>query len=175
MTSNYNIDAFFSLLKAGLWEQDVNLSELPPIDYSEVYRLAEEQSVIGVITAGLEHVVGIKVPQSDIFNFVGFTLQLEQQNKNMNLFVEELVKRMRQADIYTLLVKGQGIAQCYERPLWRECGDIDFYLSEENFEQAKLFFVLWLNLLIRTTIIRATSTCIMDSGLWRFMRTSIVH
>lgn len=140
MTSNYNIDAFFSLLRAGLWEQDFNLSSLPPIDYSEVYRLAEEQSVIGVISAGLEHVVDIKVPQNDVFNFVGTTLQLEQQNRSMNQFVEELVKRMRQADIYTLLVKGQGIAQCYERPLWRACGDIDFYLSEENFEKAKRFF-----------------------------------
>ena len=39
--------------------------------------------------------------------------------------------------IYTLLVKGQGIAQCYSRPLWRSCGDIDLLLSKENYKKAK--------------------------------------
>jgi len=34
------------------------------------------------------------------------------------------------------MVKGQGLAQCYERPLWRPSGDIDFLLSEENYKKA---------------------------------------
>ncbi len=34
-------------------------------------------------------------------------------------------------------MKGQGIAQCYERPLWRACGDVDFFLSDENYVKAK--------------------------------------
>ena len=33
--------------------------------------------------------------------------------------LEQIVDKMREKDIYTLLVKGQGIAQCFERPLWR--------------------------------------------------------
>lgn len=37
-------------------------------------------------------------------------------------------------------MKGQSVAQSYERPLWRACGDVDFYLSEENFQKAKTFF-----------------------------------
>lgn len=28
----------------------------------------------------------------------------------------------------------------HKRPLWRACGDIDFYLSEDNFQKAKDFF-----------------------------------
>lgn len=39
--------------------------------------------------------------------------------------------------IYTLLVKGQGVAQCYERPMWRASGDVDFLLSSDNYEKAK--------------------------------------
>ena len=35
------------------------------------------------------------------------------------------------------MVKGQGIAQCYEKPLWRSCGDIDLFLSDENYERTK--------------------------------------
>jgi len=64
---------------------------------------------------------------------------IEQRNKAMNRFIAELVQAMRKMGIYTLLVKGQGIAQCYERPFWRASGDVDLFLSEENYEKAKCF------------------------------------
>ena len=57
----------------------------------------------------------------------------------MNKFIDVLVSDMRDKGIYTLLVKGQGIAQCYERPLWRSCGDVDFFLSDDNYEKAKSY------------------------------------
>lgn len=59
----------------------------------------------------------------------------------MNGFVGELIKSLRKNDIYALLVKGQGIAQCYERPLWRSCGDVDLLLSADNYEKAKSFLI----------------------------------
>lgn len=59
----------------------------------------------------------------------------------MNQFIAELVDKMRQADIYTLLVKGQSVAQCYDRPLWRSCGDIDMFLSDGNYLKAKDFLL----------------------------------
>ena len=136
-----NQQAFFSLLKAGLWGKETQLSLLENIDYGEVYRLSEEQSVIGLVAAGLEHVVDVKVPKKDVLLFVGHTLQLEQQNSAMNNFIGMLVDKMRKEGIYTLLVKGQGVAQCYEKPLWRSCGDIDFFLSEDNYYKAKVFLI----------------------------------
>ena len=139
MTCNNNEQAFFALMKAGLWEQNVRLSSYETIDFSEIYRLAEEQAVVGLVTAGLEHVVDIKVPQEWVLQFVGESLQIEQQNKDMNHFIGTLVDKMRGVGIYTLLVKGQGIAQCYEKPLWRAFGDVDFYLSESNYQTAKEF------------------------------------
>lgn len=137
---NYNtVSVFFSLLRAGLWGKDVRLSDYEKIDFDELYRLAEEQSVIGVVSVGLEHAVDTKVPKELVFQFVGQTLQIEQQNTAMNYFIGVLIDRMRKADIYTLLVKGQGVAQCYDKPLWRACGDVDFFLSEDNYKKAKLF------------------------------------
>jgi len=136
-----NVDAFFSLLKAGLWEKDVHLSQYERIDFNEVNRLAEEQSVIGLIAAGVQHVVDVKVPQIEFLTFIGRAVQLEQQNSAMNKFIESLVKKMRKAGVYTLLVKGQGIAQCYERPLWRSCGDVDLFLSDDNYKKAKAFLI----------------------------------
>lgn len=132
-----NQKVFFELLRAGLWEKEVRLSPYKDIDFSEVYRIAEEQSVIGLVAAGLEHISDVKVPQQIALQFAGQTIQLEQRNKAMNAFVARLIGKLRNEDIYTLLVKGQGIAQCYERPLWRACGDVDLYLSNDNYEKAK--------------------------------------
>lgn len=132
-----NIGAFFALLSSGLWENSVRLSAFGKIDYTEVLSLAEGQSVVGLVMAGLEHVNDVTVPQVERLLFIGKSVNIEQQNEAMNQFVWELVVKMRKADIYTVLVKGQGIAQCYERPLWRACGDVYFLLSEDNYEKAK--------------------------------------
>lgn len=64
---------------------------------------------------------------------------IEHRNEAMNRFIAELVKRMREADIKVVLVKGQGVAQCYERPLWRSVGDIDLLIDDENYNKAKAF------------------------------------
>ena len=133
--------AFFELLRAGLWEKEAQFSVFNSVDFREVYRIAEEQSVTGLVAAGIEHLKGVKVPQDVVLKFVGSTLQMEQRNKTMNAFVASLIKRLREKDILALLVKGQGIAQCYERPFWRACGDVDLLLSEENYEKAKVLLV----------------------------------
>lgn len=137
---NKHTKVFLELLRAGLWEQDAQLFSYGEIDFLKILQLAEEQSVVGQITAGLEYVTDIVVPQDELITFIVSTLQIEEQNKAMNSFIDGLVERMYKADIYTLLVKGQGVAQCYERPLWRACGDVDLFLSEENYLKAKDFF-----------------------------------
>ena len=136
---DYNQQAFFALLRAGLWEQEVRLSQFEGIDFNEIYRLAEEQSIVGLVAAGLNNVTDTKIPKIDFLQFLGVSMHLEDQNKAMNSFIADLIEKLRKAGIYALLVKGQGIAQCYERPLWRSCGDVDLFLSEENYEKAKAF------------------------------------
>ena len=137
MKLDNNQQAFFALVKAGLWNREVALSPYGPIDCSVIYNMAEEQSVVGLITAGLDKVQDVKVPQEWTLQFIGSTLQIEQRNKAMNDFVAKLIEGLRTYGVYTLLVKGQGIAQCYEKPLWRASGDVDLLLSETNYEKAK--------------------------------------
>ena len=137
MRKDNTIEVFFALVRAGLWETDVQLTSYGEVDYESILRIAREQSVVGLVAAGLEHVTDAKIPQVLALQFAGETIQLEQRNKAMNQFIADLVAKMRNADINPLLVKGQGIAECYERPLWRSCGDIDFLLCESNYENAK--------------------------------------
>ena len=136
-----SVKAFFALVKSGLWEDrdEFQVSEFrfqDSLDWDEVYQLAEEQSVIGIVLAGIEHFY-IKPPQGVLLQWIGEVQILEQRNMAMNKFIAELVERLRKADIYTLLLKGQGIAQCYEKPLWRCCGDVDLFLSNDSYNRAK--------------------------------------
>jgi len=57
----------------------------------------------------------------------------------MNKFIEVIVEKMRNEGIFTLLVKGQGVAQCYAKPQWRACGDVDLLLSPDNYDKAKVY------------------------------------
>ena len=134
---NNNQQAFFELLRAGLWNEEARLSKFGAINLKEICRIAEEQSVVGLVAAGLEHVTDVMLPKEEVLLVVGQTLQLEQRNKAMNAFVAELIGRLKDAGIYALLVKGQGIAQCYEKPLWRACGDVDLLLNADDYEKAK--------------------------------------
>ena len=60
-----------ALVKAGLWEKQVQLSSIGEIDFDDILRIADEQSVVGLVTAGIEHVVDVKVPQDDVLQICG--------------------------------------------------------------------------------------------------------
>lgn len=141
MVNDRNREVFLELVRTGLFSgrRARLLLSGAPIDWEEVYRLAEEQSVTGIVAAGLDTLPAIERPPQEVsLRFIGNVMQLERRNKAMNIFVAKLIERLRKADIYAILVKGQGIAQCYEKPLWRICGDVDLLLNEENYRKAKM-------------------------------------
>ena len=138
--SDNNTKAFLALVRGGLWEKETRLLLYHDIEWQEVYRLATEQSVLGLVLAGLEH-SDVKPPKEFLLQWIGEVQQIEQRNKAINGFVAELIDRLREENVYCILVKGQGVAQCYERPLWRCAGDIDLLLSDENYKRAKSILV----------------------------------
>ena len=140
MTQDNTHKQFLELVRSGLFSDKKARIVVHgvSVDWNEIYRLAEEQSVVGLVAAGIDSLpASERPPQEVVLQFVGSTLQLEQRNKAMNDFVSRLIEGLRKQDVYTLLVKGQGIAQCYEKPLWRACGDADLLLSDSNYNKAK--------------------------------------
>lgn len=136
-----NTGAFLELVRVGLWA-DTESTELrnhgfeEPVDWDGVYLLAEEQSVVGLVLAGIE-TFNVKPPQELLLQWIGEVQMLEQRNKEMNTYIAELIENLRESDVYAILVKGQGVAQCYEKPFWRCSGDIDLLLSNDNYQKAK--------------------------------------
>ena len=154
MNLSDNQQTFLALLRAGLWEdsgsmESWNQGVTEAVDWGKVYQLAVEQSVQGLVLAGIERLrnhnhnenVNLNIPQNFLLQWIGEVQMIEQQNLAMNRFVGQLIERLRKEDIYALLVKGQGIAQCYEKPMWRSSGDVDLFLSDDNYEKAKKFLV----------------------------------
>ena len=81
------------------------------VDFACMYKLAQDQSVVGLVATGLERAVDINVPKSNALAFGAFALHLEHQNKAMNEFIAELNTKLKNAVIYAVLEKGPGIAQ----------------------------------------------------------------
>ena len=147
MRLDNNQYAFFELLRAGLFPErefkGSTVQQFKEIDWDKVYLLALEQSVQGLVLQGLEWfmeqgaISKDDTPQELLLQWIGEVQMIEQQNLAMNEFVAWLIERLRKEDIYALLVKGQGIAQCYENPLLRTSGDVDLLLSEDDYEKTK--------------------------------------
>lgn len=141
MKNNKSNEAFFALIRAGLWEHcEFQVSSFKiqgEVDWGEVYRLASEQSVLGLVLAGIDYLPNDqRLPKMELLQWIGEIQMLEQQNMAMNFFISVIVEKMRAEGIYTLLVKGQGVAQCYSKPLWRASGDVDLLLDKENYFKA---------------------------------------
>lgn len=146
MKSN-STEVFFLLTRAGLYGRTEGIEDFMPegVDWAEVYRLAKEQKVLGLVAGGIETIrtEWLKthdtplMPRQWVVDFAHPTLQLEQRNQNMNRFIEQLFGRLQKNGIHALLLKGQGVAQCYQDPFRRAIGDVDLLLSEEDYWKAK--------------------------------------
>lgn len=135
---------FLEHVKVGLWGEasaNLNLNAndnlFEGVEWEKTYLLAQEQLVQGLVLAGIEH-SDIKPPKELLLQWIGEVQVIEQKNRSMNAFIADLIEKLQKNDVYAVLVKGQGIAQCYEKPLWRCSGDVDLFLSESNYERAKL-------------------------------------
>lgn len=144
---NNNQQAFFALVRAGLFPVHgerfmVNDSFFRNVDWEKVYQLAQEQSLQGLVLRGIEELrakdLELRVPQSLLLQWIGEVQIIEQQNKALNAFINSFTKKFEKEDVRGLLVKGQGVAQCYEKPFWRVSGDVDLILDEENYQRGKL-------------------------------------
>lgn len=130
---------FFELLRAGLWERPARLADFDPIDWNQVYDIAKKQTVVGLLAAGLGHLDDYKVKKASVMPFITDVGSVVENNRQMNDLIASLVPQLTKEGISAVLVKGQGIAQCYDRPLWRSCGDVDLLLDAADYEKTKLF------------------------------------
>lgn len=124
---------FFSLLRAGLWESDIDdLSHFPLSDavWKKLFDIAVMQTVEGVVFAGILKLPPALLPPKPLM--LQWTLRIElieRRNKWMNNRISEQVTFFTQQGVTPYLLKGQGLAKCYPNPYLRSCGDVDWYID----------------------------------------------
>ena len=127
-------EVLLALLRAGLWEREPeNLSCFPLSDESweNVFRLARQQTVTGLIFVGLQYLADrFSPPETLLIRWAAEADAIERKNRKMNMALEELYALFRKKGLEPVLQKGQGVARFYARPWARECGDIDFYFPD---------------------------------------------
>ena len=99
MKTNNIIEAFFALLRAGLWEKGVHLLPFGKVDFADVMKLAEEQSVVGLVAAGIVHVTDVKHQKREVLPFIQSTVPLETKKKAMNQLIGSMVEKKQKATL----------------------------------------------------------------------------
>ncbi len=128
--------ALLALLRAGLWEREVErlaCFPLSPDEWEAVFRAARRQTVTGLVFRGVQHLPeGLLPPLGLLVRWMAEVDAIERRNLEMNRALAELYSACRLGELNPVLQKGQGVALCYERPLLRECGDIDLYFNSSR-------------------------------------------
>lgn len=124
-------EALFSLVKTGLWgakHEWLSSFPLPDDSWRKVLDMARQQTVVGIAYAGLCRLPDRLMPSEDrLVRWVAEIYSIEMRNRRMNKAVLELYTLFGRHGLTPVLLKGQGAGIWYEKPLWRTCGDIDFY------------------------------------------------
>ena len=79
-------DIFFALLRAGLWEQDLQLPSTPSAeDWQAVLQTARQQAVLGLIYRGVAHLPGDRMPPADQrLRLLADVDRIERRNKQQS-------------------------------------------------------------------------------------------
>ena len=141
MELNVVNNSFFVLLQAGLWNwvPDHTGFPLSPQVWNQVYRLACKHTVEVIIYDGITRLPNHCLPPKELLlRWVVRVDTIEERNRQMEKLTGEIYELFDDNHILALLMKGQGIAACYEEPSHRISGDIDVYFPDKkNFDMAQ--------------------------------------
>lgn len=131
-----SLQAFFLLLRSGLWERDVqDLSPFPlsEQEWTEVLRMSERQTVQGLLYRGFQHLPEhLFPPQPLVWQWVAIGTRLEKEFRLFCTHAEATYRLLAEAGASPVLQKGLAVAQYYEHPAMRVNGDIDWYVGQED-------------------------------------------
>ena len=103
------------------------------IDWMKMMGVADSQGISGVIYTGIEKgCKGLQIPMESLMEWVVYANQIENQNKALNRQCVKVVEELRAEGFECVVLKGQGNAVMYPRPLLRMSGDIDILVTNKD-------------------------------------------
>ena len=130
---------FLELMRAGLWGVAADPENFKPdsVDWRAVLRVAKEQTMMVVVADGIETLPKELWPAKEVMmKLAMMRIKTEQMHSLLNSTIAQIVNALDAESVPSVLLKGQGIAQNYLRPMSRSCGDIDLYTGHGGYKRA---------------------------------------
>ena len=120
-------DIFFAVLRAGLWEQDLQLDAAPGADdWQEVLQTARDQAVLGLVYRGMAHLPAEQLPPAPVrMRLLSDVDRIARRVQALGAVERDLLERLRAAGLHPTVQKGSEAGKYYAHPELRESGDID--------------------------------------------------
>lgn len=93
MTYPNTIEKFFALVRYAIYADDT-IPQVEPWEWQRIYAMSHEQAIVGVLFGGIERLNkdNVKIPRELLFNWIGDSEQIKQQNLLLNKRCVELVE-----------------------------------------------------------------------------------
>lgn len=135
-------NTFLTLLRAGLWEQDLQLSAVPDKEgWEQVLELGRGQAVMGLLLRGLAHLPFEQRPPEQFAPVLqAWEEAFFRANARYARVQAELLAQLTTSGLHPVVQKGSEAAKYYSDPSVRQVGDIDLFLPEGEFQRARALF-----------------------------------
>lgn len=121
---------FFNILRIAMARQG-SFSVVPTAEqWHEVFRMAVQQTLAGVLFAGVERLPAEQRPPREVLlNWYALAERIKLTNRVLNKRAVETERFFTKEGFHSCILKGQGVATYYPNPLLRTAGDIDIWLG----------------------------------------------
>ena len=122
------INIFFQLLRYSIGASEEFPSGQSPEMWNEMYKMAQQQSLLGVLFHGIQRQSQSQPPRNLLLKWYAISEQIRQRNVEMNKKCVELTEMLKKDGFESCILKGQGNAVMYPNPYTRQPGDIDVFV-----------------------------------------------
>lgn len=129
---------FFELIQVAIGTRSC-LSHTPSADeWGELYTMAMKQSLVGICFAGVQRLSSIKdsinLPEILYLKWMGMAAKIQKKSEEHRRVLKVIADFLQETGHRAIFMKGLTCASRYPDPLLRQCGDIDFVVKEEEFD-----------------------------------------
>lgn len=125
------LDKFFGLLRLSIGASS-DVPDIQPADWRLIYKLAEKQSLLGVVFDGVERMGdAVRMDEDLLMVWLGKCRKIERRNRLLYEAVVRVSEYFGKKGFDACILKGQGNALMYPKPLRRTPGDVDIWVSGE--------------------------------------------
>ena len=120
----------YDILRIAIGQQGSLSVEPTDEQWHEVFRIAVQQTLVGVLFPAVERLSAEQRPPREILlKWYALTEKITQTNKVLNDRAVKTEAFFTKNGFICCILKGQGVATYYPHPLLRTAGDIDIWLS----------------------------------------------